>query len=409
MASSFINSKSVKIFIADVIDAMPYIKASVSHFADQIVGKKAGESYYFVLRDAGNPTEGLTIADGDDTTVVEKQVKLTIKNEKNVVDLNVLQSVVDVEDFKTEIADTYGLRLGAEIQKKVIETSYFKATVATYPNAGSDNGWPALARATAHLRAIRNGAKVFGHLAPEAEANLSQSALNNFKFADSALGQKWYGENSIGRFGGADWAYVTDTPTVTIPAASAISGISAASAVTADGVGTLYISGPTGNTATLPAGLPLQLTSAYACNSVGMATNTKFSFILQSAVTLNGTALIPATVQSLVAEDIGSRNIYISGVTAASAVSGALTCPLSAGVVYDVAQVRCNEVMNWDNIPLDDIAGAETANEEVGGVKLKVTKFGNVGTMVNKTRWDVGYLAGIVDERLVVDAYLPRV
>ena len=126
-------------------------------------------------------------------------------------------------------------------------------------------------------------------------------------------------------------------------------------------------------------------------------------------MTLNGTALIPATVQSLVAEDIGSRNIYISGVTAASAISGALTCPLSAGVVYDVAQVRCNEVMNWDNIPLDDIAGAETSNAEVGGVKLKVTKFGNVGTMVNKTRWDVGYLAGIVDERLVVDAYLPRV
>jgi hypothetical protein len=405
---AFITNKKVKIFVGEVLEGMNYLKASKSHFADQFSGKKNGESYYFVLRDAGNPTSGIAITDSDDASVVEKEVKLTIAHKKSVVDLTVVQSCVEVEDFKTEIGDTFALRLGAEIQKDVIAANFFKSMVATFPATGSESGWPALSKASAFLRSTRNGAKVSGYLSPEAEANLSVNALNNFKFTPSSVAEKLYGENAVGNFGGATYVATMDTPMVTCPAASAISGISAISATTAVGVGTLYLTAPTGNTAILPAGLPLQLSNAYACNSVGMRTATKMSFILQSPVTLAGATPVAATVQSIIPEDIGARNIYIEGVGSASAVSGALTCPLSAGVVYDVAQIRTNDVMNWDNVPLDDLTIGETVNGELGGIKIKATKYSDGDLLKNRTRWDVSYLAGIVDERFCANAYLPR-
>ena len=409
MPNTIITSKAIKVFLADMIQSMPYvIGASKSHFSDQLTGKKNGRDYYFVLRDAGNPTDGLAVSASDDATIVEKQVKLTVKHKKSIVELDVLQAIVDLGDFKTEVADTYAVKLGTKIQSDIIDANIYKATVATFPKAGS-NSWSALTKAGAHLRATRNGAKLTGYLSSDASANLTVDALNGFHFAPSTVGDKLYADNSIGKFGGVDYTEVTDLPILTVPTASAISGISAVSATSTDGVGTLYVSAPAGNTATLPAGLPLQLSNAYACNSVGSETKTKFSFILQSAVTLNGTALIPATVQSIIAEDIGARNIYISGVNAASAVSGALTCPLSASVEYDVAQVRCNDVMNWDNVPLADLSSGKSSSASVGGIDMKVTEHGDWDNMVNKTRWDVSYIAGIVDERLVVDAYLPRV
>ena len=81
MANTIITSKAIKVFLADMIQSMPYvIGASKSHFSDQLTGKKNGRDYYFVLRDAGNPTDGLAVSASDDATIVEKQVKLTVKH-----------------------------------------------------------------------------------------------------------------------------------------------------------------------------------------------------------------------------------------------------------------------------------------------------------------------------------------
>ena len=405
--STFINTKAIKVFIAEMIDAMPYLKASMPHFADQLSGKKSGSDYTFVLRDSGHPTDGLAITGSDRKTIIEKEVKLTLAHKKSVVEVTLLEAIKDIGDFKTEVADTYAVRLGAEVQSDVIARTFFKATVATYPKTGS-NGWSALSKASAHLKGARNGAKLFGHLSSNASANLTVDALNGMVFIPSKNGEMLFGENDIGRFGGVEYADVTNCPTVTVPAATAFVDLEVDSASTTTGVGTLLIHAAAGNTSVLPAGLPLVKAGAYACNSVGMPTDTPFSFILQSPVTLNGITPVSATVQSLIPEDIGARNIYIAGVTTPALIAGALTCPLTAEAKYDVAQIRCNDVMNWDNNPLPDLQGAKCTSATVGGVSLKVTEFGDGTTFSNITRWDIDFLAGIADERLVACAYLPR-
>lgn len=173
MAHSFTNSKFLKVFLADVIDAMPYLKDSKSHFASEMKGKKAGKSYYFSLNDAGHPQEGLAIdrsgADSGKGEVNEKQVKMTLSNMHSFVDLNVLDSITELVDFETEIGQTYGIRLGAEYQKKAIEKTIWDASVAF---VNDSNPWKALSAASSHMKGVRVGSKVVGYLDPVAEGSL---------------------------------------------------------------------------------------------------------------------------------------------------------------------------------------------------------------------------------------------
>ena len=114
MPNAFVKSDYLKVFIADLIDAMPYLKASKSHFtASDIKGKKPGEVYNFGLRDSGSPTSGIAITAADRTTVDERKIWLAVRNKKSAVSLNTLESVVDIDQFDQEIGKTYGLNLGA--------------------------------------------------------------------------------------------------------------------------------------------------------------------------------------------------------------------------------------------------------------------------------------------------------
>ena len=55
---------------------------------------------------------------------------MTLKNKKNVVGLDVLESVVDIESFDTEVGKPYGTHLGAEVQKTPSLTTVFDASTA---------------------------------------------------------------------------------------------------------------------------------------------------------------------------------------------------------------------------------------------------------------------------------------
>ena len=409
MPNSFVNSSYLKMFIANLVDAMPYLKASKSHFtASEIKGKKPGEVYNFGLRDSGSPTSGIAITSNDRTTVDERKIWLAVRNKKSVVSLNTLESVVDVEDFDTEIGQTYGLNLGAEIQKDVLGMSYFNANVA---KVATSNGWSALAAAIAHQRAIRTGSQLFGYLSPEAESSLSTHALNNWHFDNTELVQKFYKEAAIGTFHMTQFAYVTDTPIVSVPSSGfGTVTVSGASEVTAP---TTSLSGSIDRTAltvsaltvAIPAGTPFTIDGAYACDSLGrVQLRTPFSFVVQEDAEVGDTTLY---VQKIIVGETGARNCYKAGWTSVSDIAGTLVCQLADGVDYEVAQIRTGDTMNWDNIDLDPVVGGENTSAEFGGVKIQVAKYGNGDARANTTRWDCAYLAGIVDNRLASLAYMP--
>ena len=409
MPNAFVTSDYLKVFIADLIDAMPYLKASKSHFtASDIKGKKPGEVYNFGLRDSGSPTSGIAITAADRTTVDERKIWLAVRNKKSAVSLNTLESVVDIDQFDQEIGKTYGLNLGAEVQKDVLGISYFNANVA---KVATSNGWSALAAAIAHQRAARAGSQLFGYLSPEAEANLSVHSLNNWHFENSDLVQKFYKEASIGTFHMANFAYVTDTPVVSVPA-NGFGTVTVSAG--ADAVApTTSLSGAVDRTAltvsaltvAIPAGTPFTIAGAYACDSLGRPLlRTPFSFVVQEDAAVGATTLY---VQKVIVGNTGARNLYHAGWTGVGDIAGTLVCQLANSVDYEVAQIRTSDTMNWDNIDLDPVVGGENTSETFGGVKIQVAKYGNGDARANTTRWDCAYLAGIVDNRLASLAYIP--
>lgn len=409
MPNAFVKSDYLKVFVADLIDAMPYLKASKSHFtASDIKGKKPGEVYNFGLRDSGSPTSGIAITAADRTTVDERKIWLAVRNKKSAVSLNTLESVVDIDQFDQEIGKTYGLNLGAEVQKDVLGISYFNANVA---KVATSNGWSALAAAIAHQRAARTGSQLFGYLSPEAEANLSVHSLNNWHFENSDLVQKFYKEASIGTFHMTNFAYVTDTPVVSVPA-NGFGTVTVSAG--ADAVApTTSLSGAVDRTAltvsaltvAIPAGTPFTIAGAYACDSLGRPLlRTPFSFVVQEDAEVGATTLY---VQKVIVGNTGARNLYHASWTGVGDIKGTLVCQLANGVDYEVAQIRTSDTMNWDNIDLDPVVGGENTSETFGGVKIQVAKYGNGDARANTTRWDCAYLAGIVDNRLASLAYIP--
>lgn len=409
MPNAFVKSDYLKVFIADLIDAMPYLKASKSHFtASDIKGKKPGEVYNFGLRDSGSPTSGIAITAADRTTVDERKIWLAVRNKKSAVSLNTLESVVDIDQFDQEIGKTYGLNLGAEVQKDVLGISYFNANVA---KVATSNGWSALASAIAHQRAARTGSQLFGYLSPEAEANLSVHSLNNWHFENSDLVQKFYKEASIGTFHMTNFAYVTDTPVVSVPA-NGFGTVTVSAG--ADAVApTTSLSGAVDRTAltvsaltvAIPAGTPFTIAGAYACDSLGRPLlRTPFSFVVQEDAAVGATTLY---VQKVIVGNTGARNLYHASWTGVGDIAGTLVCQLANSVDYEVAQIRTSDTMNWDNIDLDPVVGGENTSETFGGVKIQVAKYGNGDARANTTRWDCAYLAGIVDNRLASLAYIP--
>lgn len=409
MPNAFVKSDYLKVFVADLIDAMPYLKASKSHFtASDIKGKKPGEVYNFGLRDSGSPTSGIAITAADRTTVDERKIWLAVRNKKSAVSLNTLESVVDIDQFDQEIGKTYGLNLGAEVQKDVLGISYFNANVA---KVATSNGWSALAAAIAHQRAARTGSQLFGYLSPEAEANLSVHSLNNWHFENSDLVQKFYKEASIGTFHMTNFAYVTDTPVVSVPA-NGFGTVTVSAG--ADAVApTTSLSGAVDRTAltvsaltvAIPAGTPFTIAGAYACDSLGRPLlRTPFSFVVQEDAAVGATTLY---VQKVIVGNTGARNLYHASWTGVGNIAGKLVCQLANGVDYEVAQIRTSDTMNWDNIDLDPVVGGENTSETFGGVKIQVAKYGNGDARANTTRWDCAYLAGIVDNRLASLAYIP--
>lgn len=403
MAHQFTNSKWLKVFLADIIDAMPYLKASKSHFAAEMKGKKTGRDYFFSLNDAGHPEEGLNIKTKNERengkgNVQERQVKISLVNMHSFVDLDVLESVVDIESFDSEIGKTYGIRLGAEIQSRAVKKTFFDASAAFVDDS---NGWKAISAAGSHMKSIRNGAKVVGFFDPVAEGALTIDAINGFRFGPSDKGTAFYAEASVGRFQGVEYVYTNDIPNVTGKTRSLT--VSAINVV--DGETTITVEE---DIADLQLGEALKLTvagvDAKACNAVGMPVNAKFTVVVQGVDADNK----KISCGRIEVADIGSRNCFIDGVTELSGLEGAtLSNILTDGTEYFVAQIRSEDVMNFDNVPMDDLIGAENKSVNVGGVALKVTVYGDGDEMRNTTRWDVCYGAGIVDNRFVALAYFP--
>lgn len=362
---------------------------SKDYFSDQINGKmRSGQTYSFVIPDAGNVVEGLVASP---RAITENKVDLSITNFNNSVSTNVIEDVTDIK-WEDEIAKPFASKLVNSMLAKEVSLASTKACAAFI-----GSGFAPLAEAGSYIQSITNE-DVYGWVDPQVQAIL---ASNGQQFVPNGAPDDLYSKGHLGVFQGVDYAAERFLKPVMVDS-NFVNGTSAAkfTAYTNDGTASnLSINGLTGSF-TIPQYTPFFVNGVYACDTVGSETNAPYAFIAQSAVSVTGaSASIP--VNPVITADIGSRMaVGISG------AAGNSVSTLNAAGSWKRALVRADGAYCYTPVETMEFKLSNSENGEVDGIKIYQNSFTDGISAINTTRFDAPYLAGVVEPRAEAVAYI---
>lgn len=347
--------------------------ASKDYFGSQINGNmKAGQSYDFILPDAGNTVEGLVANPRD---IAERKVTLSITNQVNSVKTNALEGVTDIK-WEKEIGPSYAADLVNKTLKKEVNKAAKEATTCFI-----GSGFKPIAQAGAYIQSITTE-DVQGFIDPMAQAVL---AANGQAFVPTGSPDALYGKGTLGNFQGVDYKaerWLSPIKVDLSAASAAVTGFS--TGATYD---TLGISGVTG---TIKAGTPIFVDGCYACDTIGMETNAPYAFIALEDSN-NGSI----KVNKIFTAENGTRTCSV-----APSADMSVTVPENGN--YGLAYIRAEGAYNFSQVDKLDIKlSKEAAVGDVDGLRVTLNQWTDGTSAENLSRWDFTYLAGTVEPRLV--------
>lgn len=351
--------------------------ASKDYFGSQINGKmKAGQSYDFILPDAGNTVDGLV---ADPRAIAERKVTLNIKSKVNSVETNALEGVTDLQ-WEKEIAKTYAANLINTILKEEVSKAAKEATTVF---VGS--GFKPIAEAGAYLQSITTE-DLQGFIDPMAQAVL---AANGQAFVPTGAPDALYGKGTLGNFQGVDYKAERWLDKVKVNLTAESAGVAGYTASTANGdPAKLQLSGVSG---TIKAGTPIFVDGCYACDTIGMETNAPYAFIALGDVTANGVI----SAQPIYTANNGTR-------TCSKAPEAGDSVSLPDNGNYGLAYIRATDAYNFSQVDKLDIKLSKEAGVgDVDGLRVTCNQFTDGKSATNMTRWDLVYMAGTIEPRLV--------
>ena len=356
MANTVITNKMAMLLSLKMAQLAGFLKKGAkNYFQDQMAGKRNGQSYDFVLRDAGNVVEGLVANPRD---IVEKKVTLTIKNVNNSVRTDALEGVTDIK-WQEEIAETYAKKLIQKVEADAVDESITKATTCFV-----GEGFKPMAEAGAYLQSITNE-DIYGFIDPQAQATL---AANGQQFVPTGAPSDLYARGRLGNFQNVEYTAERFIKPLTIEQ-STINALSAAKGASLNDAGDKFtISGvTTAANVVLKKGTPVFVDGVLACDTIGDPTNVPYAFIAAEDVALSATSVdIPVT--PVVTADIGARSLV--GEFAAKSVSIPASGSYYRGIVRADGAV-CNSEVPSLEFKLSD----KTAAGDTDGVKVFVNSF----------------------------------
>lgn len=376
MANTIITSKMTQILSLEMAKNAGFLKiGSKDYFSDQINGKmRAGQEYDFVLPDAGNVADGLTI---DPRDIDERKVTLSIQNKNNSVQADALELVTDMK-WEEEVAKSYAAKLMNAIVSEAVEKASTQATTAF---VGS--GFQPLAKAGAHLQSIVNE-NIYGFCDPQMQAVL---AANGQQFVPNGAPGDLYGKGKLGTFQGVDYKAERFLKPVVVD-------LEGTGSVSAYEDGKLTITGLTG---TIKKGTPIWVEGVYACDTVGDPTTALYAFIAKEDSS-NGVVV----VEKAVSDDIGSREM-----SKAPEAGDAVIVPENG--TYYRAILRADGSYCYSPVNTLDFKLSESMTAgDTDGIKVFCNAFTNGTNAVNTVRWDAPYMAGTVEKRGVSVAYIKQ-
>lgn len=376
MANTFVTNKKVDLVALRAAEAAQYLTVgSKSYFSDQLEGKRNGQSYEFVIRDAGEYATGMDMT-GKVSNLQERKVTKDIKIGNIVIDTNLLEKVTDVE-WEKEIAIPNGKKLINGVVKDVVESDLGLQNVAFV-----GKGWLPISKASRFLGSISSEDR-YAFIDPMIDSIMAAGG-KSFTPVDA---EPLYKTGLLGSAFGAEFRESQFMPTIEISEALAteLASATVSSYTPGDDVDTLTLSGVT---EVIPAGTPLFVQGVYACDLVGDKTSSLKAFI----------AIEDATSGAVKVRHVDFTGNGTKEATVQPKANDKLVNSIEAGQ-YFTGIIRLDGAMEFDTLKKLDWSNAEYTSEPVEGVTVHEGRAVDVITGSNKTRWAVASLAGIVEPR----------
>lgn len=386
------NSLAELIAIRAAESASYFTVGSKKYFKDQLIGKRNGETYRFVVRDTGKAYEGLQ-ADiaNDKISVVEREVPLTIRDFRVMVETGAIERVTSL-DWDPEIAAPNGQKLANKAVKAIIDSDFGKVGTCF-----CGQGFQPLSRASGHLASVTSE-ELFGFVDPNVEAILTS---NGQQFVP-VNAPDMYSKGLLGKFHGAEYRAQRFFPSVSISTGTEFDAGKVT--VTSYTAGTAYdtiVLGATTLTSSLKKGTPLFIEGVFACDTVGDPTSMLHAFVVLEDATASSNA-ITVKVAKVDLSGEGTKDIAKedgSNWTTATIAGQAVAVPEDG--LYFMGIVRANGAFEFETLDKLDAAGADYEKQSVEGLNVHQNRLVDIEKMTNYTRFDLPVLAGTVEPRAV--------
>ena len=387
----------------------PYLTVgSKKYFSDQLVGKRNGVKYQFVVRDAGKVYNSLAHVDPANPsnpaakdTVIEQKVEMQLEPWHIMVSTGAVEAVTDLR-WDDEVAKPNGAKLANGVIRDTVKKNFPVAASAVV-----GEGFQPLAEAGAALEEI-SSEKVYGFVDAKYQAILT---ANGQQFNPVGSPDKFYANGLLGTFHNVEYRAQRFLPKVKISDTVKKAIEAAGTSPVVDFVNkTLTLT--SNSTATIPAGTPIFMEDVYACDLIGDVTSMPFAFIAAENCTGDGNkftiklANLPYGNADGTIAKRGTRIIAKENGDSfanAAAVTGAVTT-LAEGT-YFCGQLRLDGAMEFETLNKLDASNADTKVGNVEGFTMFENRVVDLDAMTNDTRWDVITLAGIIDPRAVINVY----
>lgn len=372
-----VNERTELVLIRSA-EAAPYLTVGTkSYLGDQLIGKRNGQTYQFVIRDAGEYVTGIDIT-GHKSTLKERPVEFKIQEGNIAIDTDIL--VKASVDFDKEIAQPNGEKLAKGLVKDVMDADLGKQNTAFV-----GQGWLPLFKASNFLESISSESQ-YAFFDPMIHS-IARSSGKAYEPAGDV--EPIYRKGLKGTIGEAEVRSQQGFKVVEISEALAneLSSATVASYVTGAKVDTLTLNNVTED---IPAGTPLFVAGVKACDLVGEVTSAPKAFI---------------AIEDAASGVVKVRHVDFSGngtkeASAKPAANAKLVNPIKEGT-YFTGIIRLNGAFEADTIKDLDWSNADERVSTPNGITMHSARAVDVMKGTNTTRYTIAGVWGICDPRAV--------
>lgn len=414
MAGTFTNRKKLVMLAAAIFEKMAYIKNADSLFSEaEMKGKKYGMRVSTYLADPGTVRDGI-VASAD--KIHEVEVFAWMKNKNTSVEIDLWDSLTNIEDFKKEVTEKRAGKLAREVQLAVLNENVFRSVQAV---VSATSGFGILTDASSKLDELAVDGDLVTFLRPTLHGKIAEGGLS--KFLPSEKMKEIYEDNYLGQYAGSAQVELAGMPVLDTTGACENPTITANTVKDSNGnvIGLKPTSTITAGSGSLVVGVPYTVAGLKIVDESGIETDQDYVVIVTqeqqfdaegNASTVIG---IPEIRISAKGKGYGNPNAYMAASALGSGDSVTLVLSPLTGITigkkYDIGQCRTIKALSFDQYRFDDLPA--TKQDSVGtfeNITLKAQSAPEILNGVAVTRIDMPFLSKIFEPRRSVTIFVAR-